>query len=212
MGTVKFLSGLFCLAFVCGGWLPGSGVVAARVSEQRFLMYKKENDEERIIRIAEKEIGVREEGCENCGRRVEAYLKYVGLGKGSPWCAAYVSWVFAEAGFAHPRTAWTPALFPSGREMVNGLADIPARQEKALVYGLYYPSLGRVGHCGIVTGWQGDWVLGTEGNTNMSGARDGEGVYRKIRHQRTVAKLANWLDNAGRPQSGKRNGGKRGKI
>ena len=56
------------------------------------------------------EIGVREKTGKNDGPRVEEYLAVTNLGKGYAWCASFVSWVFAEAGFEEPRTAWSPAL------------------------------------------------------------------------------------------------------
>jgi hypothetical protein len=68
-----------------------------------------------IKQIYTAEIGVREKTGKNDGERVEEYLAVTQLGKGYAWCAAFVSWVFAEAGFPEPRTPWSPALFPKKR-------------------------------------------------------------------------------------------------
>src|SRR6476661_4335715 len=51
----------------------------------------------RIQEIYTSQIGVREKKV-NSGPEVEKYLAYVGLKKGNPWCAAFVCWVFGEAG------------------------------------------------------------------------------------------------------------------
>jgi hypothetical protein len=183
MVTVRFLFCLFCVVVAGRGWVFGCGVVTGRP-----FYSKEDNQYDRIIKIAEKEVGVRETGCGNCGGRVEAYLKRVGLGAGSPWCAAFVSWVFSEAGLRAPRTAWSPALFPESRKVPGSSALRPG-----LVFGLYYPSVGRIAHCGIVTGLRGDWIVTVEGNTSVSGTREGDGVYKKLRHRRTVAKFADWI-------------------
>src|SRR5690606_18906079 len=68
-----------------------------------------------IKQIYSAEIGVREATGKNDGQRVEEYLAATQLGKGYAWCASFISWVFAEAGFSQPRTPWSPALFPKER-------------------------------------------------------------------------------------------------
>ncbi len=68
-----------------------------------------------IKQIYSAEIGVREKTGKNDGQRVEEYLAVTQLGKGYAWCASFVSWVFAEAGFPQPRTPWSPSLFPKER-------------------------------------------------------------------------------------------------
>jgi hypothetical protein len=212
MGSVRFLFGVFCfIAFGRCGY-AGCGAIG-----HRFVKHQKENGYERVVRIAEKEIGIREEGAENCGRRVEEYLKCVGFGKGAPWCAAFVSFVFKEAGFGQPRTAWSPGLFPEGRvvkcgsrdpslvgmtrektKSANSMRSIARRERGAirsgLVFGIYFPSLGRIGHCGIVSRVSGDNIYTVKGNTSAAGSREGDGVYRRIRNRRTVAKFSDWVN------------------
>jgi|GEM_PF-1572044 len=145
-----------------------------------------------VVRAAQAEIGIREVR-ENAGPRVDAYNRYTSV-KDAPWCASFVSFCFYQAGHAQPRTAWSPALFPRARcvefspsRLVNsGLAA-------GLVMGIYYPSKGRIAHCGIVSGIDGDWVFSVEGNTNDDGGNEGDGVYAKKRHRRTIAKYADWI-------------------
>ncbi|MDQ7949495.1 MAG: peptidoglycan-binding protein [Pedobacter sp.] len=139
--------------------------------------------------MAQSQLGVRELTGRNDGLAVEAYLRYTGLGKGNPWCAAFVSWVYAQGGFARPRTAWSPALFPQNR-CVKQIG-------KGLVYGLYDGHKGRIAHCGIATNGDGDWVVGIEGNTNLAGSAEGDGVYLKRRHRKTIYAIADWLSEKG---------------
>lgn len=171
MGTVKFVFGLICLAVVGFGGLPDRDLLGAR---------------ERVVAIASSQVGVREASGRNDGKEVEAYLAYVGLKKGQPYCVAWVSWVFGQAGYARPRTGWSPALFPASRLTKEVL---PGN-----IMGIWFPSLNRIGHVGIVVRKRKDWCQTLEANTNLEGSREGQGVYRRLRHQRTIHSYSNWLD------------------
>lgn len=167
MAATRLLLGILCFTAI------GRSGIAER------------NPVNELMNIARAELGVRELTGKNDGIKVEAYLKYVGFPKGNPWCAAYVSWVFKQAGYPMPKTAWSPALFP---------ADHLVKQPSAgMVFGIYFPDLKRIAHCGFVENTQGDFVLTIEGNTNVEGSREGQGVYRRLRHKRTINKYANWL-------------------
>lgn len=139
----------------------------------------------RVLAIAENELGVREKTGKNDGERVELYLKYIDLPKGHAWCGAYTSWVYKQAGLSKPRTGWTPALFPANR-----LVKKPMPGD---LFGIYFPSLKRIAHTGFVLSIKSDWALTIEGNTNIAGSREGDGVYKKRRHLRSIAKFANWI-------------------
>ena len=209
---------MFCIAGVCSSGVLSRGIVGSSAFEsatpssrtaerelsglhiQRSLVaalsrddgkvvgvINKQHEYGRIIEIAGREIGVVEEGCQNCGARVAGYLNYVGVETPAPWCAAWVSWVFGQAGYTQPKTAWSPALFPKKR-----VVEIVA-VEKGLVMGIYFPELKRIAHCGIVESLQGDFVQTIEGNTNLAGGREGVGVFRKLRHKRSIAKYADWI-------------------
>jgi hypothetical protein len=141
--------------------------------------------------IARAEVGVREVG-QNGGERVGDYLAYTGIKVPGPYCAAFVSWCFGQAGYEEPRTAWSPALFPKLR--VVNLDPSHARDDKrGLVFGIYFPELKRIAHCGIVEVVRGEWIQTIEGNTSPDGSREGIGVFRRLRHKRTISKYSNWL-------------------
>lgn len=176
MATVRILVGIICFALVGGSRLP----------ERNLLKDASEiENRKKLIAIATQELGVREQSGNNDGPRVEAYLKYIGLGKGHAWCAGFVSWLYGKAGFPKPRTGWSPALFPANRQVKTPLPGD--------VFGIYSPVLRRIAHAGLVTGIKEDWILTIEGNTNVQGNREGDGVYAKRRHVRTISKYANWL-------------------
>jgi hypothetical protein len=112
---------------------------------------------------------------------VEAYLAYVGLKKGNPWCAAFVSWVFWKAGYPKPRSGWSPDLFPPSRRTKK---PVPGA-----VLGIYFPEKKRIAHVGLVVRLQHDWVISIEGNTNEGSQ---QGVFKKFRHKRYVSAYSIW--------------------
>jgi hypothetical protein len=176
MAAIKLLLVVFCYAFISSnGQFDG------------HLLKQTPDDRAHLVSIAEKEIGVRELSGHNDGERVEAYLRVTGLRKGNPWCAAYVSWVYWQAGFTAPASAWSPDLFPASRVTTQFL---PGN-----VLGIYFPELKRIAHVGLIIKRDGDWVVSAEGNTNVSGSRNGDGVYLKRRHHRTIYQVADWVKN-----------------
>jgi hypothetical protein len=173
---------MFCLAGVCSSGVFGGNSVA----QGKSIKVEEDGKEyRRLVEVARKEIGVLEEGCGNCGAHVARYLAYAGVKTPAPWCAAWVSWCYGSTGKPQPRTAWSPGLFPQGR-----LVEEP---EAGYVFGIYYPALKRIGHCGIIERVQGDMLCTIEANTNIQGGREGIGVFRRLRHKRTVAKYADWI-------------------
>ena len=175
MATSKFLLCFLCVTSFSWSWVFGSGFI------------KQKNDGYgRVIKYARKEIGIRETNNTNSGVRVEAYLSYVGFKKGSPWCAAFVSWVYNEAGYKLPRSAWSPALFPPSKCLKDAMPG--------MIFGIYFPNLKRVAHCGIVESIRDDWITTIEGNTNAAGSREGDGVYRKLRNKKTIKYFSHWID------------------
>ena len=211
MATIRILLGIFCLAAFGWSGLPGGGFVgrpgfgagtleSAVASKQLpafSVAYRKAKPlhlisrkvapyavKNAIISIAQSQIGVREATGKNDGLNVAQYLAYTGEQKGAPWCAAFVSWVFGRAGFGQPKTAWSPALFPLQKRTTN--------IQPATVFGIYFPALKRIAHCGFVERLEGHWIITIEGNTNVAGSREGDGVYRKRRLLNTVKYFADW--------------------
>ncbi|MBB6237538.1 hypothetical protein HDC90_002160 [Pedobacter sp. AK013] len=182
MATVKVFLGIVCFAFFSRNSLPGHSTI--KPGPGRAMA-----DREKLLQIAKNEIGVHEVSGHNDGPRVVAYLHYAGAEEGSPWCAAFVSWVFGQAGYAAPRTPWSPALFPQGKRT--------AQINPATVFGIYFSHLKRIGHCGLVERQQGDWLITIEGNTNIAGSREGDGVYRKRRPLKAIRYFADWTNRKG---------------
>lgn len=204
MATPRFIFGIICLIGTIGNWLPDRHLLAGKlIGLVGFLgavelkvgaadLLRAEAVEAKrllIIEIAQGQVGVREFGGNNRGEQVSKYLAYTNLKQGQPWCAAFVSWVYGKAGYQKPISAWSPSLFP--KEQITVLP------KPADVFGIYFPKLKRIAHCGVIEKTKRDWVVTIEGNTNNAGSNDGDGVYRKWRHRKTIAVYSNWLKQEG---------------
>ncbi|MBC7418346.1 MAG: peptidoglycan-binding protein [Pedobacter sp.] len=174
MATIRMLFGVLCLAAVGSYRMP-----------HRNLLGADEQQRVRLLNIARTQIGVRERTGQNDGEQVERYLATTGLKKGQPWCAAFISWVFKEGGYNAPRTAWSPALFNT---RVN-----TKKPETCNIFGIWFPELKRIAHVGLIEKREGDWLISIEGNTNVPGSREGDGVYRKRRPFKNIYLISDWL-------------------
>jgi hypothetical protein len=115
----------------------------------------------------------------------EAYLRSVGLHAGDPYCAAFISYLFLKGNYKAPKSGWCPDLFPSSR---LARSTLPGN-----VIGIYYIDKKRIAHVGLIEEMDGEWCLSIEANTNVAGSREGDGVYRKRRHIRTIYKISDWI-------------------
>ena len=146
-----------------------------------------------LKQVYEREIGVREQGGANRGTRVEEYLAVTGLGPGYAWCAAFVSWCFQQAGVVAPRSAWVPSFAVRSKRIFQRGEFTHQRPRAGDVFLIWFARLNRPAHTGFVDRWSGDWVTTVEGNTNTSGSREGDGVYRKRRLTRQIWAVSNFI-------------------
>ena len=143
-------------------------------------------------------IGVREATGRNDGAEVERYLASVGLRRGAPWCAAFVSYCLQKGGYTRaPRSGWSPTYFaPLGRYLYKGDALALGDSTRVYIFGVYYPRLGRIAHVGFVEPLTRlvprGYILTVEGNSNDNGSREGVAVVRKLRPLRTVKAVRGW--------------------
>ncbi|GAA0886432.1 hypothetical protein GCM10009120_50310 [Sphingobacterium siyangense subsp. cladoniae] len=166
--------------------LPSTSSVLEQVDDPSVKRYASSGVRERIVDIAVHEIGVQEATGHNDGTRVEIYLRYVGLGKGYAWCAAFVSWCYGKAGLAAPRNAWSPALFPMTRRYTARQIE-QGTVRQADLFAIYSPSIQRINHVGIVRKKEGNWIVTVEGNVDNR-------VLSKRRPLATIYAFSNWLD------------------
>lgn len=150
---------------------------------------------QRALDIARGFVGVREKGS-NAGREVEIFQRSAGIGKGEPWCAAFVYYCIYEAakamGYPDPfkdikLKGYTVAYLEWARD--NGMF-VTGQHTPGSLFLLYYPKLGRVGHIGFIAGAPDDGYVPTiEGNTNAGGSRSGDGVYERRRSAKSFHRI-----------------------
>jgi hypothetical protein len=143
-----------------------------------------------VIQTYRAEIGVRELTGNNDGDRVETYLKSTDLGKGYAWCAAFVNYAFSINGIKTvDKPAWSPSWFSS--EHLIYKRDFKLIKPPAVgdIFGIYFKSKKRIAHVGFIDeAWNNNskYITTVEGNTNGTGDREGDGVYRKRRLKRQI--------------------------
>jgi hypothetical protein len=185
MATIKFLIGLVCAGIIGSTWKLERSTVIMYPEPLRKQLDPLSEKRLALIKRAQNELGVREKTGHNDGTRVEAYLKSVGLHAGDPYCAAFISYLFLMEGYKAPKSGWCPDLFPASR---LAKSTLPGN-----VIGIYFINKKRIAHVGLLERVDGEWCISIEGNTNIAGSREGDGVYRKRRHFRTIYKMADWL-------------------
>lgn len=134
---------------------------------------------ERIIALAESQIGVNESPAYS---NITPYSKWYGIT--GPWCAMFVSWVLAHAGF--PLKISTDKGFaycPSGVDWFKrqgAWASSSVKPQRGWI--VFFDFIGRPSHTGIVAGIAADGrIITIEGNTNAAGSRTGGSVMRHYR-------------------------------
>lgn len=123
---------------------------------------------------------VREVGF-NRGERVEGYQKAAGIRPGDPYCVAFVTWCLKFAGCDHSKIPGGPGSACNWHARAGLHPTSPAR---GTIFTWCDTKKWR-GHGGFVvkvTKALGmTWIHTIEANTDASGGREGDGVYRKKR-------------------------------
>src|SRR5690606_36805732 len=145
-----------------GSSKPSAGRGSVSVFAHQQLHDFSSDKRARLRWIYTAEIGVREATGRNDGPRIREYLRYVGLGEGYAYCAAFGCWSIGEAGVENPKTGGSPAPFPAKRmvwkrEPAHTPPSSPSHPQPGDVFGIYYASLPRIAHCGFVDRWDGTW-------------------------------------------------------
>lgn len=139
------------------------------------------------------QVGVREATGRNDGKEVEMYLASVGFGKGYAWCAAFVHWCLDSAGIPNKITAWSPTAYNPKNIVMSKNGSFLKEPVSGDVFVLYYTNLKRIGHTGFFHRKQSNTIFeSVEGNTNMAGSREGDGVYRKFRSFKATHAITRW--------------------
>ncbi|HVE24370.1 MAG TPA: hypothetical protein VNC22_03155 [Sporichthya sp.] len=138
---------------------------------------------QKIIDVAKPEVGYHE------GRSADGHWnnreKYAGevpgmawvSAEGQPWCAVFNCWLDIKAG-----------LKPNVDFPLTASCDVAGTWFRTQKRWSVYPAVGAwvffgttsdLSHTGRVVAYDADYIYTVEGNTNDSGAREGDGVYAK---------------------------------
>lgn len=171
---------------------------------------------ERLVAVCRAEVAkkVREVG-KNAGPDVEKYQKSVGLSKGNPWCAAFVSWCYIESKGLTKAPKWCSGSAVSLFQMARAqkavcVTPVDAGFQSKVKAGMIWsraqdPEAAAgarkgawcQGHTGVVVKVDNIGFHTIEGNTNAAGSREGDGVYEKL-HKWSDAEIINktvgWFD------------------
>lgn len=138
-----------------------------------------------IVRIAEKEIG---QGEKPLNSNKTKYGKWFGF-DGVAWCAMFVSWCYAQAGFPLPKIGFSKgyagcqtavAYFKKNKMIVE------SPKEGDIVF-FDWNGDGRYDHTGIFVKWLDDKTFETiEGNTAVGNDSNGGMVMRRKRNKKNV--------------------------
>lgn len=165
-----------------------------------------------IVKIARTQLHVRETpGQNNRGPEVDEYIRRIGLNPEDditdPWCVAYAYWCVDEAAIAlgvenqMPKIAgvircWN-AIPASMKITADQVRANPALLKPGAIFFVDHsryidtPKGKRKiwrGHAGIVAEPHPSFLKFTsiEGNTNVAGSREGQGVYQRMKYLRQV--------------------------
>lgn len=140
---------------------------------------------ERVVAAAKTQIGIRETS-KNQGPGISKYWTATtyptGYANREPYCAAFVCWVVKEAvgngrvTFSLPRS---PVAYDAEKWARANAGKGIAFADKPKPGDIF--TLAAASHVGIVESVSGSTIYTIEGNTDGSGSREGDGVYRRTR-------------------------------
>jgi CHAP domain len=158
-----------------------------------------------LVKVAMGQTHVRERTGRNDGVAIRQYLKVLNLPEGTPYCGAFVEWVFQKCGVVsnvqapavayswvkYPqRLVWNKAPVIGKKAPQAGDIAVFAWRQRAGLYKIRH-------HCELVVEWQDDEEVDdfvtVGGNTSAPlGIKGGEGVHKKLRDKETAV-VANHL-------------------
>lgn len=182
-----YLRNLSFSVLLCGNLFAGGGLTEKEIRAE-------------FVSHVEQQVGIREETGNNDGPEVKRFLNYVNLSEGYAWCAAFVCCMHGDFGFDNPKSAWVPDLFKNKSHIIWENTHSEWRKgmnvfRPGSIYAIWFASKNRVAHTGIVTGWDEDYIYAIDGNTNVQGSREGDGVYRKKRPRKQVYAVADYIES-----------------
>jgi hypothetical protein len=144
----------------------------------------------------ESQLNVRETSP-NRGPMVDIYNRSVGSSVGVYWCGSFVGYNLSYFNIPNPNSAWSPNYAKSKDIIWKPKLKTSLEPLTGDVFTIYYQNLDRVGHTGFFVKKNKDgYFITIEGNTNGTGSREGDGVYKKKRESDKIFAITRYiLDN-----------------
>lgn len=164
----------------------------------------------KLIESAKRWLDVRELTGRNDHPMIARSMRLCGLpgNKGYPWCASCQTEIFLYAGISTVQSARAASWFKANIVWVSSWGPVPRELlVPGMSVGYYYPRLGRIGHIGLLAGWDKNNLYVYEGNTSPRGlfnienfqpldesdntiVREGDGFYPKTRRWEDIAVIS----------------------
>lgn len=130
-----------------------------------------------MLAVARRNLGITEGP-----RNWNPYASIAGHANNQAWCATFLVAIGRKAGVKiGNESAYTPSL-------ADSLTPVSQKNVKpGDVMFLYFTSLGRIAHCGVVEAVAASYVITIEGNTDVVGGRTGGRVMRKKRAYKNLS-------------------------
>ncbi|GGX63152.1 peptidoglycan-binding protein [Streptomyces hiroshimensis] len=137
-----------------------------------------------LINIARREVGYHEgrnsDGHWNNQEKYAPAVPGLEWAQGQAWCHTFVSWCFQQAG--------AKSLAPVTASCSAGVEWFKQRDQWSdypVIGGVVYYGDGGGEHVGICIAYTDDEITTVEGNTNDTGASEGDGVYLRTRPRKS---------------------------
>lgn len=159
-----------------------------------------------LVKTAMSQTHVRERSGRNDGAEVRGYLKILNLPEGTPYCAAFVEWVYRQCGVVsnvqYPAAAYSWIKYPN--RIVWNKAALPRKIPQSGDVAVFAWRQRRISgkykvrhHSEIVIEWQNDDdvedFVTVGGNTSApKGISGGDGVHKKLR-DKDIAVVSNHI-------------------
>ena len=105
-----------------------------------------------------------------------------------------MAWCHTWTDIDNPKSAWSPDWFKNHVVYSRGKITVEKFQSKpGQVFGIYFETKKRIAHMGMITGEDRLHYRTIEGNTDASGGREGDGVYRRVRKKDLVYKIVDYV-------------------
>lgn len=130
----------------------------------------------------------------NRGIMIDAYNRNVGAALGSFWCGSFVGYNLSYFNIPNPNSAWSPNYAKTKDIIWRPKLKTSILPLTGDVITIYYNNLGRVGHTGFFIETNKDgYFITIEGNTNGTGSREGDGVYKKKRDPNKIYAITRYI-------------------